>query len=277
MRRRGGTGSPKGGRTGEHVCRTHAARFRSRTAERPAQPNRSSSLPPLPQLPCGFIAADDVDDRTPAEGGDAEDHRDAAPLRRARRGARARGTFEHLRATLLSRISRLSLSYDGTVDAPAILILKTSLPDRGLSEAGSREVEFYSKVAAAMPARRRAATRRTSSRIRRLAPAARGPQPIRMWSSPTGRCRQHGAVRAHHRSAARACTPRGGTIRALASSIGTLARRGRRRSNICERSPTRSKSFAGSLGDRLPGERRDLYERLLERGAAPARALPLTP
>ena len=56
------------------------------------------------------------------------------------------------RPTILSRIIRLRLSYDGTVTgAPNSVILKTGLPDRIGSgwKAGLQEVAFYSKVAAA--------------------------------------------------------------------------------------------------------------------------------
>ncbi len=62
---------------------------------------------------------------------------------------------ESSRSTLLSRIVRLRLTYDGAADAPSSLVLKTGLADRanGLIEAGRREIEFYTEVAAAMPAR----------------------------------------------------------------------------------------------------------------------------
>ena len=56
------------------------------------------------------------------------------------------------RTTILSRIIRLRLSYDGTATgAPNSVILKTGLPDRIGSgwKAGLQEVAFYSKVAAA--------------------------------------------------------------------------------------------------------------------------------
>ena len=57
---------------------------------------------------------------------------------------------ESSRATLLSRIVRLRLSYDGgAAGAPGSLILKTGLPGSGVGpESGRREVEFYTKVAA---------------------------------------------------------------------------------------------------------------------------------
>ena len=62
---------------------------------------------------------------------------------------------ESSRPTLLSRIMRLRLNYDGAVEGPASLILKIGLPDRAaeLADLGRREVEFYSAVAGAMTAR----------------------------------------------------------------------------------------------------------------------------
>jgi hypothetical protein len=59
------------------------------------------------------------------------------------------------RATVLSRIVRLQLTYDGDAgSAPRVLFLKTALPDgtgKGWN-AGRKEVAFYTDVAAAMPA-----------------------------------------------------------------------------------------------------------------------------
>jgi hypothetical protein len=61
---------------------------------------------------------------------------------------------ESSRATVLSRITRLRLSYEGDVGgAPATLILKTGLPERMTKDwsGGRQEVEFYRNVGAAMP------------------------------------------------------------------------------------------------------------------------------
>ena len=61
---------------------------------------------------------------------------------------------ESSRATLLSRIIRLRLSYDrAATDAPRSIILKTSLPERAGAQWGRHEVAFYKEVAAAMSAR----------------------------------------------------------------------------------------------------------------------------
>jgi hypothetical protein len=61
---------------------------------------------------------------------------------------------ENPRSTILSRIVRLRLAYQGEAPgAPRSLIFKTSLPERltGGWNAGRQEVEFYAKVAAATP------------------------------------------------------------------------------------------------------------------------------
>ena len=60
------------------------------------------------------------------------------------------------RATILSTIIRLNLSYEGAAaDAPRPLILKTGLPERTDVKwnAGRHEVAFYTQVAAAMTMR----------------------------------------------------------------------------------------------------------------------------
>jgi aminoglycoside phosphotransferase (APT) family kinase protein len=57
---------------------------------------------------------------------------------------------ESSRSTLLSRIIRLRLSYEGATDAPKSLILKTGLPARAseVAHSGHREVEFYTQAGA---------------------------------------------------------------------------------------------------------------------------------
>ena len=61
------------------------------------------------------------------------------------------------RPTVLSRIERLQLSYDGPAgNAPTSVILKTGLPERlgnDSWDAGRQEVGFYIDVAAHMPRR----------------------------------------------------------------------------------------------------------------------------
>src|SRR5277367_3867800 len=61
---------------------------------------------------------------------------------------------ENARSTILSRIVRLRLAYEGgAAGAPPSLIFKTGLPERltGGWNAGRQEVDFYTKVAAATP------------------------------------------------------------------------------------------------------------------------------
>ncbi len=60
--------------------------------------------------------------------------------------------IESSRDTVLSRIKRLRLSYHAACDAPKTLILKTEMPERAGqgANAGRYEVEFYTRVAAAM-------------------------------------------------------------------------------------------------------------------------------
>ena len=61
--------------------------------------------------------------------------------------------MESSRATLLSRIIRLRLSYDGAANsAPRSVILKTCLPERADAKwnSGRREVAFYTQIAGAM-------------------------------------------------------------------------------------------------------------------------------
>jgi thiamine kinase-like enzyme len=63
-------------------------------------------------------------------------------------------TVESSRPTILSRIIRLRLSYDGTtIAAPATVILKTGLPERASVkfDSGHTEVVFYREVAAVGP------------------------------------------------------------------------------------------------------------------------------
>ena len=61
---------------------------------------------------------------------------------------------ENARSTILSRIVRLRLAYEGeAAGAPAALIFKTGLPERltGGWNGGRQEVAFYAKIAAATP------------------------------------------------------------------------------------------------------------------------------
>jgi hypothetical protein len=64
-----------------------------------------------------------------------------------------RVAVESSRATLLSRIIRLRLSYeDAAAEAPGSLILKTGLPERANAKwnSGRQEVAFYTQIAGTM-------------------------------------------------------------------------------------------------------------------------------
>jgi hypothetical protein len=62
---------------------------------------------------------------------------------------------ESSKSTILSRIVRLRLSYDGSAqETPASLILKTGLPERAARwNSGRKEVAFYTQIATAMSER----------------------------------------------------------------------------------------------------------------------------
>jgi hypothetical protein len=65
-------------------------------------------------------------------------------------------TVESSRPTIVSRIIRLRLEYDGPApDAPTTLVLKTGLPqsDGGIGATGRREVAFYTEIAPTVPGR----------------------------------------------------------------------------------------------------------------------------
>jgi hypothetical protein len=68
-------------------------------------------------------------------------------------GRVCRVAVESSRATLLSRIIRLRLSYEGAAaETPRSIILKTGLPERANAKwnSGRQEVAFYTRIAAAM-------------------------------------------------------------------------------------------------------------------------------
>ncbi len=65
-------------------------------------------------------------------------------------------TVESSRPTIVSRIIRLRLEYDGPApDAPTRLVLKTGLPrsDGSIGATGRREVAFYTEIAPTAPGR----------------------------------------------------------------------------------------------------------------------------
>jgi Phosphotransferase enzyme family len=177
---------------------------------------------------------------------------------------------EHSRATLLSRIIRLRLVYEGDAgDAPRSIILKTGLPERagGAWKAGRQEVAFYTQVAAVMP----------KGLVPRCFEAAWDPETdawhllledlteshmiATVWPLPptTGQCERilSTLARLH---AAWWDDPR------LGASVGAWLDADAI-DQYLQRIADQSKIFADRLGDRLSAERRELYARFV--GATP--------
>ena len=100
---------------------------------------------------CYFLAME----HSVPEAAQAKNLTDA--LRRSgvlREGRVTNVAVESSRTTILSKITRLRLTYEGAAsNAPASLILKTGLFNKPDSEwsAGRQEVAFYTRVAPAMP------------------------------------------------------------------------------------------------------------------------------
>jgi hypothetical protein len=176
---------------------------------------------------------------------------------------------ESSRPTLLSRIIRLQLTYDRAVGAPSSLILKTGLPDRvgGLFDPGHKEVEFYTRVAAVMSTRRvprcfeavwDPETKAWHLLLEDLTDshiiATRWPLPPTMEQCE----RMLHTLASFH--ADWWDDPR------LGISVGTWLDADAI-VQLLQRFGNHFKTFTDRLGDRLPRERRDLYERFLD--AAP--------
>jgi len=174
-------------------------------------------------------------------------------------------TVDSSRATILSRIVRLRLIYEGEArDAPSTIILKSGLPERLRRNSGRNEVAFYTEVAPQMPAGLvprcfeacwDAETRAWHLLLEDLTDshliASTWPLPPTMVDSK----RIISAWARFH--AVWWDDPR------LGVSIGTWL----------ESHDPQIKSFAaefarfaGRVGDRLPSERRNLYEQLIDAG-----------
>lgn len=173
------------------------------------------------------------------------------------------------RGTILSQIIRLRLSYQGVTDAPKYVILKTALPERAGEtwNAGRHEVEFYTQVASGM----------TAHLVPRCFEAHWDPDTkawhilledlseshliATEWPLPPTMEQCESILQARARfQAAWWDDPR------LGASVGTwlgAEAMDRNLRNFAEEF-TR---FTDRIGDRLPRERRDLFERFLD--AAP--------
>lgn len=168
--------------------------------------------------------------------------------------------------TVLSRIIRLELRYDGEAPrAPKALILKTCHPDRVETFwfAGEREVAFYTQAAARMPAGivphcfeavYDASTKNWHLLLEDLALSHRI---ATAWPVPPmkGQCESivSALARAH---AAWWDDPR------LGKEVGMLVSPAER-ANVRQRFEQTFAKFCDHIGDRLPAARRALFERLI--------------
>ena len=175
--------------------------------------------------------------------------------------------IESTRTTVLSRILRLRITYDhASVAAPASLILKTVHPERAESFwfAGRQEVEFYSRIAAAMD----------SHLVPRCLEALSDPDTkawhllledltdshviATVWPVPpsTAQCESIvGTLAGFH--AAWWDDPR------LGLSVGKWTSPDVASQQL-QTFAGQLGEFIGHLGDRLPPQRRDLYQRFLD-------------
>ena len=179
---------------------------------------------------------------------------------------------ENSRMTVLSRIIRLRLSYDGLApDAPHSVVFKTGHPDR--SSAGwngaRQEVAFYTQVASAMPTRlvprcfEAHCDEAAQTWHLLLEDLAETHFIADDWPLPPAMPLCESIVGAHARRQA-ACWdhPRLDTFMDIWKWRDAAAT-----DQYLERLAAQITCFTDRLGDRLPRERRDLYARLLD--AAP--------
>jgi len=173
--------------------------------------------------------------------------------------------IESSRATILSRIIRLRLTCEGaTADTPRGLVLKTGLPERKNANfmSGRQEVAFYTQVAAVMPTRLvprcfDAAWDGDTNDWHLLLEDLTDTHLIATtWPLPPTMedCKRIIAARARFH-AHWWDDPRFGT------SIGTWAPAD---DSYLERFAATFAQFVDRVGDRLPPERRKLFERLID-------------
>ena len=177
-------------------------------------------------------------------------------------------TVESARATVLSRIVRLRLAYEGEAEgAPPSLIFKTGLPERlsGGWNAGRQEVEFYAKVAAATPPGilprcfEAEWDEKTNDWRLILEDLGDSHKIVTTWPLPPTLSECEAIVRAWARFHAHWWDdPR------LGSSIGHWGD-AKAIDHDLRRLAEKVAQFEDRLGDRLPRERRDLYALMLDR------------
>jgi Phosphotransferase enzyme family len=174
---------------------------------------------------------------------------------------------ESARSTILSRITRLRLTYDSpAIDSPTTLILKTGAPERLTHEwnSGQQEVAFYREVAAATPAgllpRCFEAHWDSNTHDWRLLleDLADSHKIVTTWPIPPSLAECQTILRAWARFHAHWWDdPRLGTSVGRwgdAEAVDTFLRR----------LAGKVAAFCDRMGDRLPKRRKDLYDRLLE-------------
>jgi Phosphotransferase enzyme family len=176
-------------------------------------------------------------------------------------------SVESARATVLSKIIRLRLSYNRAADAPTSLILKTGLPERLTAgwNGGRQETAFYTQVAAAMPAGlvprcfEAVWNENTNDWRLLLEDLTDSHQIATTWPMPPTKEQCERILRAWARFHAFWWDdPR------LGVSIGSWGDDAAV-DGFLRHFAERVSLFADRLGDRLPMERRELYERLLDR------------
>ena len=177
---------------------------------------------------------------------------------------------ESSRATILSKIIRLRLTYDGeALSSPSTVILKTGHPDRlgdANWDAGRQEVAFYNEVAAVKPGHHLlrcyeaawdADTRAWHLLLEDLTDthviATAWPLPPTMEQCESIICAR---ARFH---ADWWDEPR------LGASVGTWQDEATMIANL-QRFEEKLSLFTDRFGDRLPPERHDLYQRLIDTG-----------
>ncbi len=175
---------------------------------------------------------------------------------------------ENPRSTVLSRIVRLRLAYEGEAEgAPRTLIFKTGLPERmtGGWSGGRQEVEFYAKVAAATPPEllprcfEAEWNPHTNDWRLLLEDLGDSHKIVTIWPLPPTLSECEAILRARARFHARWWDdPR------LGSSIGQWGD-AEAIDHYLRRLADKVAQFEDRLGDRLPRERRDLYALLLDR------------
>ena len=174
---------------------------------------------------------------------------------------------ESSKATILSRIIRLRLCYDGAAEeAPASLILKTGLPERAGARwsSGRHEVAFYRQIAAVMSARLvprcfDAVWREDANDWHLLLEDLTDTHfALALWPMPPTREQSERIVATRARFHAEWWDDS-----RLGASIGTWLEPHDPQIQIFAQEFER---FADRVGDRLPAERRRIYERLIECG-----------